>query len=110
MTRNILGTSTAVGPVAQFSLLIIPLVVNGFYMVYSLTGWILDGLDKLNWALEARNVGLWVAGIMVAFCTLVIAYTLLRGGSRRHPLVMSSIGHIVVVLLLTVSLFVSVSL
>jgi hypothetical protein len=110
MTRNFLGNSPAVGPVMQFSLLMVPLVMNCFYMVYSLTGWIIDGRDKMNWAIEAPSVGLWVSAGMVLFCGLVIAYTLWQGGSRRHPLVVSSIGHIVVVVVLTLSILITVRL
>jgi len=94
----------------QFSLLIVPIVMNGFYMVYSLTGWILTGRDKLNWSLEAETVGLWVAAGMLLFSVAVMVYTVWRGGNRQHALVISSLGHIVVALLLTVSIFLSVRL
>ena len=94
----------------QFSLLIVPMVLNCFYMVYSLTGWIISGRDKLNWSLEAETVGFWVLGGIVLFCALVIAYTLFRGGNRWHPLVISSIGHIVIAVLLTLSILITVHL
>jgi len=110
MTRNLTGDPTIMGPVMQFSLLIVPIVMNGFYMVYSLTGWILTGRDKLNWSLEAETVGLWVAAGMLLFCVAVMSYTFWRGGSKGHALVISSLGHIVVALLLTVSIFISVRL
>lgn len=110
MTRNLSGDPTIVGPVMQFSLLLVPMVMSCFYMVYSLTGWILTGRDKFNWSLEAMSVGIWVASGMVLFCALVIAYTYWRGGSRWHPLVISSVGHIVLALLLTLSIFITVRL
>ncbi|MDB4222438.1 hypothetical protein N9850_01610 [Granulosicoccus sp.] len=110
MTRNLFGDSRVVGPVMQFSLLIVPVVMNCFYMVYSLTGWILSGRDKLNWSLEAESVGFWVLVSIVIFCVLVTAYTLLRGGNRWHPLVISSIGHIVIAVLLTISILITVHL
>lgn len=110
MTRNLTGDPTIVGPVMQFSLLIVPIVMNGFYMVYSLTGWILSGRDKLNWSLEAESVGIWVAISMILYCAVVIAYTLWRGGKRWHALVVSSYGHIVIALLLTLSIFITVRL
>ena len=110
MTRNLLGDSRVVGPVMQFSLLIVPMVMNGFYMVYSLTGWIISGRDKLNWSLEAETVGLWVLAGMVIFCALVAVHTRLRGGNRWHPLMISSAGHIIVAALLTVSIFITVRL
>ncbi|MFT4728775.1 MAG: hypothetical protein ACI9UN_003288 [Granulosicoccus sp.] len=110
MTRNLFGDSRVVGPVMQFSLLIVPVVMNCFYMVYSLTGWILSGRDKLNWSLEAQTVGYWVLIGIVIFCLLVGAYTLLRGGNRWHPLVISSVGHIVIAVLLTISIYITVQL
>lgn len=110
MTRNFLGNSPIAGPVLQFSLLIVPLVVNCFYMVYSLTGWVLEGRDKLNWAIEAPTVGLWVLVLVMVFSGLVLAYTRWRGGSWWHPLSVSSIGHMVLALLLTASILISVKL
>ena len=110
MARNLFGDSRIVGPVMQFSLLIVPMVLNCFYMVYSLTGWIISGRDKLNWSLEAEKVGYWVLAGVALFCVLVIAYTLLRGGNRWHPLIISSVGHIVIAILLTVSILITVHL
>ncbi len=110
MTRNFLGNSPVAGPVLQFSLLIVPVVINCFYMVYSLTGWILDGRDKLNWAIEAPTVGIWVLVVTMGFSGLVLAYTRWRGGSWWHPLSVSSIGHVVLALLLTASILISVKL
>jgi len=110
MTRNLFGDSRIVGPVMQFSLLIVPVVMNCFYMVYSLTGWIISGRDKLNWSLEAESVGYWVLISVVVFCALVCAFTFYRGGSRWHPLVISSIGHIVIAVLLTISILITVHL
>ncbi|NND89772.1 MAG: hypothetical protein HKN42_02835 [Granulosicoccus sp.] len=110
MTRNILGNSSAVGPVMQFSMLMVPLVMNCFYTVYSLTGWVIDGRDKLGWSLEAPTVGMWVLAGIVMFCGLVIAYARWRGASGRHLLIVSSVGHIVIAVLLTVSIFISVGL
>ena len=110
MTRNLFGDSRVVGPVMQFSLLIVPIVMNCFYMVYSLTGWIISGRDKLNWSLEAEKVGVWVLVGVVVFCVLVCVYTFLRGGNRWHPLIVSSVGHIVIAVLLTLSIFITVRL
>lgn len=110
MTRNFFSDTRAVGPVTQFTLLIVPIVMNGFYMVYSLTGWILSGRDKLTWSLEAESVGVWVLLGMLIFCALVSVFTLLRGGSRWHPLVISSMGHILIAVLLTLSIYINVRL
>jgi hypothetical protein len=110
MTRNLFGDARVVGPVMQFSLLIVPVVMNCFYMVYSLTGWILSGRDKLNWSLEAETVGYWVLVGIVVYCVLVCVYTLFRGGNRWHPLVISSVGHMVIAVLLTISIYITVKL
>lgn len=108
MTRNIAGDSRIVGPVLQFALFIVPIVMNGFYMVYSLTGWILTGRDKTNWALEAESVGLWVCAGMLLYCAVVLCYTRWRGGSFRHVLSVSSIIHSALALLLTLLIFIVV--
>ena len=110
MTSRFIEDSPTVGPVTQFSLLIVPIVVNCFFMVYSLVGWIIDGRDKLNWSLEAESVAFWVCISTLVFCVLVIIFTRWRGGQRWHPLEVSSVGHIVVVLLLTLSVFIAVRL
>ena len=110
MTRNFLGNSAIAGPVLQFCLLIVPLVFNCFYMVYSLTGWVLEGRDKLNWAIEAPSVGLWVLVLIMTFSGLVLAYTRWRGGSWWHPLSVSSIGHVVLAVLMTASILIRVKL
>lgn len=108
MTRNISGDSRIVGPVLQFALFIVPIVMNCFYMVYALTGWILSGRDKFNWALEAQTVGLWVCAGLLVYCALVLIYTRWRGGTLRHVLSVSSIVHIVLAIVLTLSILISV--
>lgn len=108
MTRNISGDSQIVGPVLQFALFIVPIVMNGFFSVYSLTGWILTGRDKANWALEAPSVALYVCVGMLIFCALVLLFTRWRGGTIRHVLSISSIAHSIVVVLLTLSVYIAV--
>ncbi|MFK7860851.1 MAG: hypothetical protein AB8B64_18685 [Granulosicoccus sp.] len=110
ITRTIGGDPRIVGPVLQFSLFIVPIVMNCFYMVYSLAGWIIDGRDMLNWSLEAPTVGLWVCAGMLSYCVLVLGYVRWRGGNMWHPLSVSSIAHIVIALLLTFSIFITVHL
>ena len=110
ITRNIGGDPRIVGPVLQFSLFIIPIVMNCFYMVYSLAGWIIDGRDKRNWSLEAPTVAFWVCIGLLSYSVLVLAYVRWRGGSLWHPLSVSSIGHIVITVLLTLSIFITVRL
>ncbi|MFK8084078.1 MAG: hypothetical protein AB8B97_27660 [Granulosicoccus sp.] len=109
ITRQIGGDPRIVGPVLQFSLFIVPIVMNCFYMVYSLAGWVIDGRDKLNWSLEAPTVGIWVCAGMLLYCALVLGYVRWRGGSFWHPLSVSSVVHILIALSLTVSIFATVS-
>ena len=108
--NRIAGDTRVAGPVMQFALLLIPIVLNCFFMVYSLTGWILDGRDKLNWSLEAGGVALWVAVVVTVYCLLVIAFARLRGGAWSHPLCVSSIGHLLIVVILAASVFVTIRL
>lgn len=108
MTRNISGDSRIVGPVLQFVLFIVPVVMNGFYTVYSIAGWIVTGKDKENWSVEAESVGLWVCAGVLIFCALVYAYTRLRGGGNGHLLSVCSMIHSALVLLLTLSVFLAV--
>ena len=110
VTRNIGGDSSIVGPVLQFSLFIVPIVMNCFYMVYALAGLIIEGRDKTTWSLEAPTVGFWVCSSMVGYCLLVLAYVRWRGATWWHPLSVSSIAHIVVALALTASIFVTIKL
>lgn len=110
MTRNLLGNSSAVGPVTQFALLLVPIVMSCFFVVYAMAGWVVDGRDRMNWSVEAPTVGVWVLLGMLGFCGLVIAYTRWRGGSWWHPLVVSSIGHMVLSVVLTLSILITVKL
>lgn len=108
ITRTIGGDPKVVGPVLQFSLFIVPLVMNCFFMVYSLAGWIIDGRDKLNWSLEAPTVGIWVCVGMAIYCALVLVFVRWRGGALSHPLSVSSIAHIVIAGCLLLSIFVTI--
>lgn len=97
-------SSRAVGPVARFTLLIVPFVMNGFFLVYALGGWVVEGRDRFNWAIEAVDVAIWVGLGMLAFSVLVIAFTRFSGGGLRHPLVVSSALHALFALLVAVAI------
>lgn len=98
-----------VGPVVQFSLLIVPVIVNAFYFVYAFMGWILEGRDRLNWSIDAANAW-WIGVVVILYCAAVAAWTRWRGGELWHPLVVSSIGHGVLAILITLSVFVTLRL
>jgi len=99
-----------ISPVTQFSLLLIPVVMSCFFLVYALTGWILDGRDRLNWSLEAPDVALWVSAGIIAYSFVVMLYARFKGAVRYHVLNISSVAHIVLSVLLTASVFITVNL
>ena len=90
----------------QFVLLLVPFVMNGFFVVYALAGWVVEGRDRLNWSLEAVGVALWVGLGMLGFAVLVGAFTRLSGGRWRHPLIVSSALHAAFALLVAVAVIV----
>jgi len=91
----------------QFALLLAPIVMNGFLLVYALTGWTLEGRARLNWSLEAGSVAFWVGLGMVAYGASVIVLTRLAGGAWRHPLILSGAAHALLALALGVSVVVA---
>ena len=97
-----------VSPVLQFVLLLSPVVMTCFYLVYALTGWVIEGRDKLNWSIEAGGVAFWVGSGIVLYSLLVLLLAYYKGAGSKHILVYSSVLHIVLALLLTLSIFVSV--
>lgn len=107
MSAHVPAPARAVGPVLQFGLLLVPIVMNCFFLIYTVLGWIIEGRDKLNWTVEAGGVALWVGLGVPFFCVLVIAYVRLRGGPWRHPLVLSSVGHGVLALALALAIVVA---
>ncbi|MEE9320866.1 MAG: hypothetical protein V3U76_10505 [Granulosicoccus sp.] len=59
MTTNNAAEFRAIGPALQLTLLIIPVIMNGCLMAYSLAGWVLEGHDQLIWAQNAESLALW---------------------------------------------------
>ena len=99
-----------VHPVTQFVLLIVPVVMSGFFLVYSLTGLILEGRTKLTWSLEAIDVALWVGGGIALYSLFVMAYTKFKRLGHFHILMISSLGHLILALLLTAVVYIIVRL
>ena len=97
-------------PVLLFSLLMVPMVINCFFMVYALVGWILEGRDKFKWSLEAEEVALWVAFVVLLWCALQLAYARWKQLPRGHLLRISSSGHAAIALLMALSVFITVRL
>ena len=98
----------AVGPVVQFSLLIVPIVLNTFFLVYALMGRILEGRHLTNWSIEAGPNAPLVCAWIVGYSILVAAFALFRGARAGHPLVVSSIVHSVLAIVLTALILVTV--
>jgi len=109
--QAVLGAaSPTVSPVLQFVLLLTPMVMTCFYMVYALTGWVVEGRDKETWAIEAQNVAIWVGAGIALYSVLVMLLARFKGVWPKHILVYSSFMHIAIALLLTLSIFVCVRL
>ena len=107
MNASIPESSRAVGPVAQFALLIVPFVMNGF--LRRLCAGRLGGAGARPAQLVARgrrrgDVGR--AGHARRTRSLVIAFTRLCGGPWRHPLVVSSVLHALFALLVAAAIVV----
>ena len=85
--------SGAVGPIVQFSLLIVPVVMNTFFLVYALMGLILEDRDLVNWSIEAAPNAPWVCAAIALYSILVAAFALSRGAGYGHPLVVSGAVH-----------------
>jgi len=97
-----------VGPVLQFMLLIVPVVMTTFFLVYAITGWVLEGRHHVNWAIEAPLVAWWVGPGIVAYSALVALLVRLRGGRSGHPLMISSALHAGSALVLMACIFLAI--
>ncbi len=104
------GKPYLVPPVLLFSMLMVPMVINCFFMVYSLVGWILEGRDKFNWELEAVTVAFRVAAVVLGWCALQLLYAQWKRLPSRHILRISSYGHIVIAVLMTLSVIITARL
>jgi len=104
------GKPYLMSPVLLFALLMIPIVMNCFFIVYSLVGWILEGRDKFNWSLEAEEVALWVGAVIIAWSALQLLYARWKGLPAGHILRISSYGHIMIAVIMTLSVIITVRL
>lgn len=99
------SSARPISPILQFILLIVPTVMTGFFMVYSLTGLILEGRDKYNWSLEAVTVSVRVGVGISLFSLLVLALAWYRKLPRTHLLVLSGWTHLIIAIVLTIAVF-----
>ncbi len=96
-----------ISPVTQFVLLLSPVVMTCFFLVYAIAGWVVDGREKFNWSVEAPSVASWTGAGIIAYGVLVLLYARWKGAARYHVLILSSWMHIVLAVLLTVSVFIA---
>ena len=95
-------------PVLQFCLLMIPVVMNGFFLVYSLTGLLLQGRDLRNWSLEAPAVAIRVGAGIAVFSIVVMLFGWWRRMGAKHVLMLSSVFHLILALILTLAVLIIV--
>lgn len=94
-----------ISPLLQFALLLAPVVMSCFYIVYALVGLFIDGTSKMRWDEEAREVGLGVLALVLGYCTFSLLVVLLKRGGLYHPVTVSSFVHIIVAICLTALIF-----
>lgn len=104
------GQPYLMSPVLLFTLLMVPIVINCFFIVYALVGWILEGRDKFNWSLEAVELASWTALVVATWCALQLLYARWKKLPPGHILRISSYGHIVIAVLMTLSVIITVRL
>lgn len=110
MTSNNSAEFRAIGPVLQLTLLIIPVIMNGCLMAYSLAGWMLEGHKQLIWTQKAESVALW-SGAGIAIWSLLVMWFVRRSAAgRAHILLVSCVGHMAVACLSIASVFVTTRL
>ncbi len=81
-----------------------------FFLVYALAGVVVEGRHKVNWSIEAPGVAIWVGAGIILYSVCVLLYAWWKGAVRYHVLNLSSWGHILLAVMLTISVFVSVKL
>jgi len=93
--------ASRVSPVLQFFLLLLPIVFSSFFFVFAVVGFFLDGRDKVQWSVEAWEVSVLTAILIIGFNALVLILVWFRALGMRHPLALSAAGHIALSLVLT---------
>ena len=98
---DITSQKSQVSPVVQFICLLAPIVLTGFYLVYALVGFIIEGQSKLRWCDEALEVGVFVTMITVGLNAMVMGYAWFSRVRLKHVLWISPAFHIGVAIILT---------
>ena len=86
--------------VVMLPLLLIPLVISGFFLVYTLFALLLDGNLLALWRNESWGVAWPTVAVQIGFCATTIAFTRYKKLPWSHLLSWSGPAHIVLVLVL----------
>lgn len=98
-------SGVSVSMVALLPLLLIPLVISGFFLVYALVGLVLEGDSLIRWRNEAWSVSWPTASIQLGVCVCIIAYARYKKLPWGHLLNWSSIAHGVLMLSLAMVVY-----
>jgi hypothetical protein len=91
-----------VHPALQLLLLLAPIALNGFFLVYALVGLVLEpGKDLDFWTAEALDVALWVTTVMLGYSALLHLIARWRGLRGWCLLNIAALAHALIALLLT---------
>jgi len=94
-----------ISPLLQFALLLAPVVMSCFYIVYALVGLFIDGASKMRWDEEAREVGLGVLALVMGYCAFSLFVVWLKRASLYHPVTVSTFVHGIIAVCLTALIF-----
>ena len=95
-----------ISPLLQFALLLAPVVMTCFYIVYAVVGLFIDGASKMRWDEEAQAVGLGTLGLILGYCAFSLLIVWLKRGGLHHPVTITSIVHSLIAISLTVLIFI----
>jgi len=90
-----------VHPALQLLILLAPVVLNGFFLIYALVGLVLEGDSMQRWSDEALDVSLWLTVVNVGYSLFEHLLARWRRLPLRCLLNISAGGHLLLALLLT---------
>ncbi|GEM_PF-2719812 len=88
-------------PALQLLILLAPVVLNGFFLIYALVGLVLEGDSMLRWSDEALGVSLWLTLVNLGYSLFEFLLARWRRLPLRCLLNISAGGHLLLALLLT---------
>ena len=94
-----------ISPLLQFALLLAPVVMTCFYLVYALVGLFIDGGSKMRWDEEARDVGLGTLSLILGYCAFSLLIVWIKRGGLYHPVTVTSLVHGIIAISLTALIF-----